>query len=260
MYNYKKISDTLGTISLDSYNRENSELIFVEAKIVKSDEYLNVIGALISPTGNIKQDVKGNDGKYAPDPSFKLTGDPYPIVCLQLPLKLIKKTSKAGKEYTVGSHSEIFVAEKLLEDFGDGGSFEGTIDPGVDRGVIDKINAMLEFGEPGKVKAQGQLVQFYQVEKVDELTAITPEIIAQVTTAKNNGNSGKSYPKNETEAEKLKARSEFVKRFLADNWDESVDYSLITFDSCLALWDGRETVQKGDSGELLFTVLKAIMS
>ena len=258
MYKYQSINDKIGRIELDNYNRENSELTFIEAKLIKTDDYLNVIGVLTSDDGfgNIIKPVKLPDGKYGNDPSFKLEGTP--VVCLTLPLKIIKKVSKAGKEYNVGTQTEIFVAEKLLEDFDDGGTFEGVMNPGIDCSITDRITEMLTFGEPGIKKAKMEIAKFYQCDPVETLTVITDEIVAQCTTVQAKSG-GKSYPKAETEAEKINARSNYVKRFLSDIWDESTDISAMSWDECLTYFNGRESVQKNKNGELLKELLRIIL-
>lgn len=261
MYKYQVINDKIGKIELDNYNRENSELTFIEAKIIKGEEYLNVIGVLSSDDGfsNIIKQTRGNDGKYGNDPSFKLDGTP--IVNLQLPLKIIKKVSKAGKEYSIGSQTEIFIAEKLLSDFSDNGTFEGVINPGIDRSAIDKVIGYSdpEFGELGLKKAAKELIKFYQCDPVDELTIINDEIIAQCTNVKSGFSGGKGYSKGETEAEKIKARSDYAKRFLSDIWDDSTDINAMSWDECLTYWNGRSIVAKGDCGDLLKELLAIIL-
>lgn len=261
-FKYNAISDKLGSIQLDPYNRNDSELVFVEAKVIKSEDTLYVYGVLMGNCNNITKQIKGSDGKYANDPEFKLPD--MPVVRLDLPLKQVEKISKAGKAYTVGSVSEIFIAEKLLADIGDGGMFEGTLDIGIDRGDIDKVNEYLALGEPGAKQAEKKLSKFYEVTKIDVLTIVNDEIINAGNTVKQgNGSYGsygnKTYQKAETESEKLQARSEYVKRFLADNWDDSVDYKAVTFDSCLDVYKGRESVMKDKQGDLLIELLQAIL-
>lgn len=261
MYKYTVINDKIGKIELDGYNRSDSELTIVEGKIVKeSDDILAVYVVLVGGDySNIVKSIKLPDGKYGADPSFKIT-DEMPLLKLDIPLTIIKKTAKSGKEYSVGSVAENFIANKLLSDFGDGGLFEGTIDLGVDKIAIDKYEEYIGYGDKGKVKAETALSLFYECSKIDTLTFITDEIVAIGSTANNSKGGGKSYPKAETEAEKLNARLEFTKRFLSDNWDKSIDLSTTSFDDALTMFEGRESVQKRDSGHLLLEILKAILS
>lgn len=261
MYKYTAINDKIGKIELDNYNRDDSELNILEAKLVKeSDEMLAVYAVLCDKNyDNITKQAKLPDGKYGADPSFKLEGNP--IVKIDIPLTIIKKTSKAGKEYSIGSFSENFIGAKLLEDFGDGGTLEGMINLGVDRSKIDKVIEFEQYKgtEKGEKTYQKNLEYFYECNKVEALSIITDEIISQGSQPKAGYSGGKGYAKAETEAEKLNARSEFTKRFLADNWDKSIDMSVTSFDDALTMFNGREIVQKGKQGELLMEILKTIL-
>lgn len=259
-YKYTKLTDKIGKIELDNYNRNDSELSFLEAKLVKeSCDLLAVYGVLEGTPTNIVKNIKLQDGKYGSDPKFSI-GE-MPMVKLEIPLTITEKESNAGKKYKVGSVSENFIGNKLLVDFGDNAIIEATLNLGIDKDIITKYEEYLSFGEKGLGKANGILLSFYEAQKLDTLTILTDEIIGTASTVKQgNGSYGnKTYQKAETESEKLQARSEYVKRFLADNWDDSVDYKTVTFDSCLDVYKGRESVTKDKQGEFLMELLQTIL-
>ncbi|SKB13358.1 hypothetical protein PL11201_490093 [Planktothrix sp. PCC 11201] len=270
MYRYNKISEKLSKLTLDGYNRQDSELTFVEAKIVKSENFLTIYGAILpgisGKFSNITKPKKLDDGKWGNDPDFKfpvegLEANPMPLVMIQIPLKSF--TNDKGKDINP-SVSEEFIAKKLLEDFGDNGAFEGMIDLGIDKSRIEKYEEYIALGEMGMPKANKVLSEFYEISKIDTLTVITNEILLATGGGsgenKNGGYGGKTYAPKETESERLNARAEFAKRFLADDWDKTKDFSVITFDSCLTLWDGRSH-DLGQSGcQYMTDILKNILS
>ncbi|MBD2481550.1 hypothetical protein [Planktothrix sp. FACHB-1365] len=260
MYKYTKLNDKIGKIEFDNYNRQQSIIVFLEALIKKEEDYLTVIGILGGDLTNIGKSTKSPDGKWGYDPDFKLTNE-LPAVKLDIPFKVIEKESKSGKKYTIGSVSENFIAAKLLEDIGDGGYFEGNFDLGADRGTIDKYHEYVGYGQMGESKAKNCLGMFYEVIKIDKLTIITDEILSSFNESVdgNYKSGGKTYPKAETETEKLIARSNYVKRFLSDNWDGNIDMNTITFDSCLAMFEGRKPSIGKDGQTLLLNILSEIL-
>ncbi|SKB12039.1 hypothetical protein PL11201_290007 [Planktothrix sp. PCC 11201] len=267
MYRYNKISEKLSKLTFDSYNRQDSELTFLEAKIVKTENFLTIYGAILPGISgkftNITKAKKLDDGKWGNDPDFKfpvegLEANPMPLVMIQIPIKAF--TNDKGKDIKP-SVSEEFIAKKLLEDFGNGGMFEGMLDLGVDKTRIAKYEEYIGYGDAGLSRAVGVLKEFYNVSKIDALTTITDDVLSQDTNgAKGNGYGGKNFVPKETESERLNARAEFAKRFLADDWDKTKDFSVITFDSCLTLWDGRSH-DLGQSGcQYMTDILKNILS
>jgi hypothetical protein len=265
VYKYTNINDKIGKIELDGYNRNDSILSIAEAKIIKeNDEILAVYAALSGVPTNIVKSVKSSDGKWGADPTFKLESPlGLPLVKLEIPFKVIEKESKAGKKYTIGSVSESFVAEKLLSDFGDGGLFEGTINLGIDKSMIEQLKELEKFKsvERGLIKYQTTLELFYECSKLETLTILTDGIIESCMAGGSSSYKGKTqYQKPETTAEKLAARSEYVKRFLCDNWNTDMNFSEVTFDESLAYWNGRLPKLGKENQTLLLELMNTITS
>lgn len=264
MYRYYKVSEKLSKLTFDSYNRQDSELTFLEAKIVKSENFLTIYGAIQPGISgkftNITKAKKLDNGEWSNDPDFNfpvegLENNPAPLVMIQVPIKAF--INDKGKEIKP-SVSEGFIAKKLLEDFGDGGAFEGILDLGVDKARIAKYEEYIQYGDAGLPRAVGVLKEFYNVSKIDTLTVVTDDIISQDINKVKSGGGGKNYVPQETESGRLNARTEFVKRFLADDWDKAKDFSVITFDDCLTTWHDRPFTPTTDAVFLLET-LKAIL-
>lgn len=266
MYRYNKISEKLSKLTFDGFNRQDSELTFLEAKIVQSENFLTIYGAIFpgisGKFSNITKPKRLDDGKWGNDPDFTfpvegLENNPIPLVMIQVPIKAF--TNDKGKDIKP-SVTEEFIAKKLLEDFGNGGMFEGMLDLGVDKARIAKYEEYIGYGDAGLPRAIGVLKEFYNVSKIDALTAITDDVLSQdVNGAKTGGYGGKNYAPKETESERLNARAEFVKRFLADDWDKAKDFYLITFDSCLTTWNERLDALGENSASYLKGILKDIL-
>jgi hypothetical protein len=158
-----------------------------------------------------------------------------------LHLKPWERTYNGESKTVTPSEVESFIAGYLLEFWSDK-PFEGEIDFDAASGDIKRYLEYREINnDKARQKAQDYLDDICKLDEIEALHGLTPDIM-QVTNANSSGGGfkkGGNYTPAETEAQKLASRSEYVKRYLSDNWDLSVDFTLITFDSCLAMYSGR---------------------
>ena len=259
-YYQKKDNQMCASIALDTYNKEGSSKIsFIEGKVRKDSDDCITLFMFANETENVVKNVKGSDGKWSTDPTFKFETQ---IVSIQLHRTPRERTYNGESKTVTPSEAESFIAGYLLEFWSDK-AFEGEIDFSAASGDIKRY---LEYraidNDKARQKAQDYLDDICKLTELDELTSLTPEIM-QVTTAIANSSGGfkkgGNYTPAETEAQKLASRSEYVKRFLADNWDTSVDYSQISFDSCLSQWEGRLSNQRLEGQGLLLDLLGKIL-
>lgn len=263
MYRFNKLTDKVAKLTLDSYKKENSEIIFAEAKLVKSSEnILSIYGVLVSDKYSmIGKLIKNSDGKFEYDKNFKFNPEEFPVVKIDIPL--VEEIEINGKKLKA-SMTENYIAKRLLEDVGENGCFEGSIDLAHGNESIHKIREKLALGDSEAIQKSIKRLEgaFYEITKIDECGIVTDEIIASVSGSGNENSyqsKGKTYQKPETEEEKLVARSNYVKRFLSDNWDLSVDMNTVTFDSCLTMFEGRKSSIGKDGQTMLLGILSEIL-
>lgn len=261
MFRFNKLTENVAKLTFDSYNKQQSELTFAEAKLIKpNDNFITIYGVITADDYSfIGKLQKTPDNKWQYDPSFKFDADTFNAVRLDIPLQTY--ASDNGKEIKA-SKEEMYIASRLLEDIGDGGMFEGSFDLGCGSEIIFKINELKAGGTGANVdKAVARKEKaFYNIVKIDACGFITDELIATANNAqsdtKTNSKGGKNYP---SEGDKLLARAEFAKRFLADDWDKSKDYSTITFDECLDTLNKRVEINGIDKAEIMH-ILTLILS
>lgn len=257
MYRFNKLTDNIAKLTLDAYNKQQSELTFAEAKLIKTnDNYITIYGVITADDYSfIGKLQKGADGKWGYDPSFKF--DIYTFTAIRLDIPLHNYTNENGKEIKVSKEEE-YIAQRLLEDIGDGGMFEGSFDLGVGSEAIYKIEEKLALGDSPAIRKAVKVKEqaFYNVVKIDTCGFITDELINGANNAQsdankggyNNKGGGKNYT---TEADKLLMRAEFTKRMLTDDWDKSKDYSVITFDECFTTLNQRVEINGVDKSEVI---------
>jgi hypothetical protein len=259
-YYAKKDNQMCASIALDPYNKDgDSKISFIEGKVRKDSDDCITLFMFANSTSNVVKNVKGNDGKWGVDPNFTFETQ---IVSITLHLKPWERTYNGESKTVTPSEVESFLATYLLEFWSDK-PFEGEIDFSADTTTIKKY---LEYraidDNKARQRAQDYLDDICKLVEIDYLHGLTPDIM-QVTASSNSGAGGGfkkgGYTPAETEAQKLASRSEYVKRFLADNWDETVDYKAISFDSCLALYQGRLSTLGKDNHAMLLEVLNAIL-
>ena len=246
------------SIALDTYNKEGeSKISFIEGKIRKDDDNTITLFMFANSTNNVVKVVKGNDGKWNTDPAFTFETQ---IVSMQLHLKPWERTYNGESKTVNPSEIESFIAGYLLEFWLDK-PFEGEIDFAAASGDIKRYLEYREIdNDKARQKAQDYLDDICKLVELDSLHGLTPDIM-QVTASNSGGGfkKGGNYTPAETEAQKLASRSEYVKRYLSDNWDETVDYKAISFDSCLAMYQGRLSGLSKDNHAMLLEVLNAIL-
>lgn len=263
MYRFNKLTDKVAKLTLDSYKKENSEIIFAEAKLIKSSEnILSIYGVLVSDKYSmIGKLIKNSDGKFEYDKNFKFNPEEFPVVRIDIPL--VEEIEINGKKLKA-SMTENYIAKRLLEDVGENGCFEGSIDLGHGNESIHKIREKLALGDSEAIQKSIKRLEgaFYEITKIDECGIVTDEIIVSVSGSGSENSyqsKGKTYQKPETEEEKLVARSNYVKRFLSDNWDSSVDMGAVTFNSCLTMFEGRKSSIGKDGQTMLLGILSEIL-
>lgn len=259
MFRFNKLIDNIARLTFDSYNKQQSELTFAEAKLIKpNDNFITIYGVITADDYSfIGKLQKTPDNKWQYDPSFKFDADTFNAIRLDIPLQTY--TSDNGKEIKA-SKEEMYIASRLLEDIGDGGMFEGSFDLGCGSEIIFKINELKAGGTGVNVdKAVARKEKaFYNIVKIDTCGLITDELIASANNAQSeNKNKSSGGSKYQTEADKLYHRAEFTKRFLADDWNKDKDYSTVSFDECLDILDKREEINgtKKEILELLALIL-----
>lgn len=260
-YYAKKDNQMCASIALDPYNKDgDSKISFIEGKIRKDDDNTITLFMFANSTSNVVKNVKSSDGKWGVDPNFTFETQ---IVSITLHLKPWERTWNGESKTVTPSEIESFLATYLLEFWLDK-SFEGEIDFAAASGDIKRYLEYREIdNDKARQKAQDYLDDICKLVEIDHLHGLTDDIM-QVTTNGNPGAGGGfkksgNYIPAETEAQKLVSRSEYVKRFLADNWDETVDYKAISFDSCLALYQGRLSALGKDNHDSLVVILGMIL-
>jgi hypothetical protein len=258
-YYAKKDNQMCASIALDPYNKDgDSKISFIEGKIRKDDDNTITLFMFANSTSNVVKNVKGNDGKWGIDPTFTFETQ---IVSMQLHLKPWERTYNGESKTVTPSEVESFIAGYLLEFWSDK-PFEGEIDFAAASGDIKRYLEYREINnDKARQKAQDYLDDICKLVEIEALHGLTPDIM-QVTNANSSGGGfkkGGNYTPAETEAQKLASRSEYVKRYLSDNWDLSVDFTLITFDSCLAMYSGRLGTLGKENHDALAVILGMIL-
>jgi hypothetical protein len=258
-YYAKKDNQMCASIALDPYNKEGgSKISFIEGKVRKDSDDCITLFMFANSTSNVVKNVKGNDGKWSIDPTFTFETQ---IVSMQLHLKPWERTYNGESKTVTPSEVESFIAGYLLEFWSDK-PFEGEIDFDAASGDIKRYLEYREINnDKARQKAQDYLDDICKLVEIDALHGLMPDIM-QVTNASGNSGGykkGGNYTPAETEAQKLASRSEYVKRYLSDNWDLSVDFTLITFDSCLAMYSGRLGTLGKENHDSLAVILGMIL-
>jgi hypothetical protein len=258
-YYAKKDNQMCASIALDPYNKDgDSKISFIEGKIRKDDDNTITLFMFANSTNNVVKNVKGNDGKWGVDPTFTFETQ---IVSITLHLKPWERTYNGESKTVTPSEIESFLATYLLEFWSDK-PFEGEIDFAAASGDIKRYLEYREINnDKARQKAQDYLDDICKLVEIEALHGLTPDIM-QVTNANSSGGGfkkGGNYTPAETEAQKLASRSEYVKRYLSDNWDLSVDFTLITFDSCLAMYSGRLGTLGKENHDALAVILGMIL-
>jgi hypothetical protein len=258
-YYAKKDNQMCASIALDPYNKDgDSKISFIEGKIRKDDDNTITLFMFANSTSNVVKNVKSSDGKWGVDPNFTFETQ---IVSITLHLKPWERTYNGESKTVTPSEIESFLATYLLEFWSDK-AFEGEIDFAAASGDIKRYLEYREIdNDKARQKAQDYLDDICKLVEIDYLHGLTPDIM-QVTNANSSGGGfkkGGNYTPAETEAQKLASRSEYVKRYLSDNWDLSVDFTLITFDSCLAMYSGRLGTLGKENHDALAVILGMIL-
>jgi hypothetical protein len=258
-YYAKKDNQMCASIALDPYNKDgDSKISFIEGKIRKDDDNTITLFMFANSTSNVVKNVKSSDGKWGVDPNFTFETQ---IVSITLHLKPWERTYNGESKTVTPSEIESFLATYLLEFWSDK-PFEGEIDFAAASGDIKRYLEYREIdNDKARQKAQDYLDDICKLVEIDYLHGLTPDIM-QVTNANSSGGGfkkGGNYTPAETEAQKLASRSEYVKRYLSDNWDLSVDFTLITFDSCLAMYSGRLGTLGKENHDALAVILGMIL-
>jgi hypothetical protein len=258
-YYAKKDGQMCASIALDPYNKDgDSKISFIEGKIRKDDDNTITLFMFANSTSNVVKNVKSSDGKWGVDPTFTFETQ---IVSITLHLKPWERTYNGESKTVTPSEIESFLATYLLEFWSDK-AFEGEIDFAAASGDIKRYLEYREIdNDKARQKAQDYLDDICKLVEIEALHGLTPDIM-QVTNANSSGGGfkkGGNYTPAETEAQKLASRSEYVKRYLSDNWDLSVDFTLITFDSCLAMYSGRLGTLGKENHDALAVILGMIL-
>jgi hypothetical protein len=258
-YYAKKDGQMCASIALDPYNKDgDSKISFIEGKVRKDSDDCITLFMFANSTSNVVKNVKSSDGKWGVDPNFTFETQ---IVSITLHLKPWERTYNGESKTVTPSEIESFLATYLLEFWSDK-AFEGEIDFAAASGDIKRYLEYREIdNDKARQKAQDYLDDICKLVEIEALHGLTPDIM-QVTNANSSGGGfkkGGNYTPAETEAQKLASRSEYVKRYLSDNWDLSVDFTLITFDSCLAMYSGRLGTLGKENHDALAVILGLIL-